>query len=416
MSSDSAVADSLETGQIVWCGGIEVDQDVSIRLVPSGTDLAGCSDSEIRDKTLVLVKIHSRRLSQYSKYFETCLSERWRKPNPLSTVSEFFLEVHSDVEYYTACFSRMYSPFQKDFGEIKHSVELLKVASQIEFHELMDSISRYISAIHWSSEDEVRIREYSYSPDFHGGHATDLIARLGLHMNDRDRYRHLCDVYQYWIRSAMSHNDNFKNTRTLIEEFLHGIGSGTPVNVAKTVVTIVSNEAKNTLSAIDKEHNETLQPQQSTIFKLAQKLLAVCWVLRSLLNARVAEELVLCIVHMEDLPSIVIRMNYFNAPHCNAAGMEMARLILRLYTAVLEGDLLLSTAERVALLKNWHVVLESFVSQESYHHITKSFFLTLPLGEQTELIKSRQDMFVGFIDISSLVALLRESWPDSESD
>lgn len=87
----------------------------------------------------------------------------------------------------------------------------------------------------------------------------------------------------------------------------------------------------------------------------------VCWVLRFFLNVRVVEELVLCIVYMEDFFLIVIRMNYFNVFYCNVVGMEMVRFILWLYMVVLEGDLLLSIVERVVFLKNWYVVLEFFV-------------------------------------------------------
>ena len=405
----------VKTPAVVWCGEREVGQDVAVRLVPSGTNLEGSNvDSEHYEKTLVVLMVHSGRLNRFSKYFETCLSERWRKPSTPSLI-EFVLEVQVDVERYIDCFSRMYSPFLKDFWDVKQSLELLKVASQIEFHELMDPISRYISAIPWSSVDEIRISEYSTSPDFPCSHAKDLVARLGLHSTEEDRHKHMCDVVQQCMRTALHPGGQFKNTRMFLEEFLQSIGSGTSANVAKSVVSIVSGEAKNSFSVIGKELEEKgfyhLVPQ------FTEKLLAICWVLNALLHARVAEELVQYMVQLDTFAAIVANVNCFNGPEpCKNVAFELAKLIVQTYSAVLDGHVLLNTSERTALLKNWHVLLESHVSKDSYYEITKKFFLTLPLEQQTELIKLRKDKFTGYIDTSSLVTHLKRSWSFIEAE
>lgn len=399
-----------QTEETVQCFGVEEGQDVAVRLVSNG------GESEHHEKTLLVLNVHSSRLSRCSKYFETCLSERWRKSSttPPSLI-EFVLEVHGDVQCYTDCFSRMYSPFLKDFRDVKYSLELLKVASQIEFLELMGSISRYISAIPWSCEDEIRIREYSSSPDFPCEHAEDLAARLGLHMTEKDRHNHMCDLVQQGIRTALHPDGNFKNTRAFFEVFLQGIKSGTSANVARTVVTIVSDETKNMLNAIGKECEE--KEFYHLVPKFTEKLLSICWALNALLIAGVAEELVQYIVQLDTLACIVANVNCFNGPEaCKMAAFELAKLILQMYGEVLDGNLLLNTPERTALLKNWHLVLENHVSRDSYYQITKSFFLTLPLEQQTELIKLRKDKFTGYIDTSSLVTLLKKSWPAMESD
>lgn len=399
--------------ETVWCGGVEEGQDVAVRLVPNGTNLIDRGEIEHHVKTLLVLKVHSNCLGRCSKYFETCLSERWRKPSTPSSLIEFALEVHADVRFYTDCFTRMYSPFLKDFRDVKSGLELLKVASQIEFHELMDSISRYIAAIPWSCEDEIRIREYSSSPDFPCGHAHDIIARLGLQMTEEDRHNHMCDLVQQGIRTALHPDGNFRNTRAFFEEFLQGIKSGTSANVAKSVVSIVSGEAKNMLNAIGEECDD--KGLYHLVPKFTEKLLSICWVLNALLHARVAEELVEYMVQLESFASIVANVNCFNGPEsCKKAAFELAKVVLQMYAEVLDGTLLLNTAERTALLKNWHVVLESHVSRDSYHQITKDFFLTLPLEQQTELIKLRKDKFTGYIDTSSLVTLLKKRWPAME--
>lgn len=57
---------------------------------------------------------------------------------------------------------------------------------KIDFHELMESTSLYLSSTFWSKEDEIRVRLYSSSPDFPRNHAKDLLARPGLDIVDKN--------------------------------------------------------------------------------------------------------------------------------------------------------------------------------------------------------------------------------------
>lgn len=116
------------------------------------------------EETLAVVKVHSTVLSKYSKYFNTCLSERWRNlgrlPESSSENLNFVLETQANVDCYFQCFARMYSPLLKsDVSYVKYGLELLKVATQIEYYELMDSNSLCPSSTFWSKEDEIRIKE-----------------------------------------------------------------------------------------------------------------------------------------------------------------------------------------------------------------------------------------------------------------
>lgn len=85
-------------------------QDVTIILVPNGVPL-----SCYKEQKLALIHLHSHVLSSHCKYFNTCLSDRWKKSTLPSTLIEFVLEVQTDVQYYFECFSNMYPPFVKSF-------------------------------------------------------------------------------------------------------------------------------------------------------------------------------------------------------------------------------------------------------------------------------------------------------------
>lgn len=394
MSSESGAELTNTKEETIWCGGgaEEGGQDVTVRLMQ-------------HEQAVLVIKLHSSHLKRCSKYFETCMSERWRNSS-----SDFVLEVQADINHYTDCFTRMYTPFLKHFGPIQQSLELLKVASQIEFRELMDSISRYISAVPWSCEDELRIREYASSPDFPLASSPDLIARLGLHMTNQDRHDHMVELIKQAIQTALYADGSWKNTRAFFEDFLSAIGAAP---CARILVSIVSTEAKNMFAMIEKECEQ--EGFYHLVPKFTEKLLSICWVLNALLHAGVGEELVQYLVQLDTFASIVANVSCFNGPEaCKMAAFELAKLILHIYNEVMCGHLLLSTSERTALLKNWHCVLENHVSRDSYLPVTKDFFLTLPLEQQTELIKFRKDKFTGYIDTGSLVTLLKKSWPALE--
>ncbi|KAG0557641.1 hypothetical protein KC19_11G145700 [Ceratodon purpureus] len=188
---------------VVWCGGPDKGQDITVRLVRSvsSAPIVNGSQEDIQhsngEEVVAVLKVHSTQLRRWSKYFETCLSARWREADVGSSEGarfELSLEIYADVECYIDCFSRMYSPFRKDFRDVEYTLELLRVASQIEHIELMGLISQYLSAIPWSDEDERRIRDYAASPDFSRNYVKDLVTRLGLDVigeEDKEISEHL---------------------------------------------------------------------------------------------------------------------------------------------------------------------------------------------------------------------------------
>lgn len=97
----------------------------------------------------------SRRLGECSKYFRTCMDETRAQSKPMSSQMEFHLELQADVVYYRDCFSRMKPlSFLKPIPTVEHRLELMKVASQIVYQEVVDLGINRLAAAPLSSDEE----------------------------------------------------------------------------------------------------------------------------------------------------------------------------------------------------------------------------------------------------------------------
>jgi hypothetical protein len=71
------------------------------------TQLEETESVPAEDKLVEKVYADSCRLRECSKYFETCMADRWACSKPAPSQLEFHLELQADVVYYSDCFSRM---------------------------------------------------------------------------------------------------------------------------------------------------------------------------------------------------------------------------------------------------------------------------------------------------------------------
>lgn len=279
------------------------------------------------------------------------------------------LEVNADVACYTDCFSRMYSPFRKDFRDVEYTLELLKVASQVEYHELMGFISLYLSAIPWSDEDERRIGEYSASPDFARNHVEDLVTRLVLDVIGEEHLKKMSEQTWHLTLWGIVHALGCwepLHYRKFIEELLDGIQVGTLTKIILMVAKDKLLELEK--SCLDVDHFTEVED-------FHQYVSGICWILRVLLSAGVAEELVKCLVPLKTIPMYLQRAyGHGDARH---AGLEMAKVVLQMYQEVVAGRLLLRTQERVTLIETWHELLETYLPVED--KLVKLCFQIYPL-------------------------------------
>ena len=395
---------------VVWCGGCNNGQDISIRLVLHGLSAKGsqADDHPMGEEALAVLKVHSSQLRRNSKYFETCLSERWREQGAGASDArlEFSLEANADVACYTDCFSRMYSPSRRDFRDVEYGLELLRVASQIEYHELMDCISQYLSAIRWSDEDERKIREYASSPDFSRNHAEDLVSRLGLDVDKAEHQQRVSDYIRQAMLFALRPFGSIRN-RKFIEELIECIQVGN--DFAEDVIGIIINAAKERFLKFD---SDCLVAENFTeVEYFAQLVSGMCWILRLLIDTGVAEGLVHCLVRLKWIPQF---LSIEESVEESNAGWDLATIVVQIYKEVVAGRLLLRRAQRVALIKKWHVLVELHLEREEYSEAIKDLFLTLAPEDQIELLEVKYS--VDFIDARPLATLITKHWPAKEEN
>lgn len=363
-------------------------QDVSIILVvPSGGT---------KVKKLACIRLHSNVLSNRSKYFSTCLSERWNGPGApcKSSPMEFVLEAQTGVESYFDCFSRMYSPF-KIFESVEQALELLKVASQIDFEDLMERISIYLSCKRWSEEDEMRVREYAASPDFPRTHLKDLVAHMGMNASEEQLCNKIRECIEVVFEACCEKEVRFP-------QFLKGIGRGPSSQFSRLVISAVNSEAKKIFANIANEWNGKI-PVNDRDKNTRYRLRTMIWILEELLNEGVAEELVQGIVHLNAIPKYAYEVHE-QCLNLGLTGLDLPEVVLRIYKEAAAGHLLLKSSERVALLTNWHY--KPIPVCAKFEEAAVELFRTLSLEEQVNLVKSTGERVRAYMNKVSLVTLV----------
>ncbi|KAG0625729.1 hypothetical protein M758_2G076500 [Ceratodon purpureus] len=119
---------------------------------------------------------------------------------------DFYLEAQTDMVYYKDCFSRMHYLF-KPIPSIAYCIELLKVASQILFQDLLSLGVKNLAASVWSISEEKQIHEF-----YEAGHlpfvtASDLRARLldGQPLTEEDQKHKLSQCSQEMLSGYLRH-------------------------------------------------------------------------------------------------------------------------------------------------------------------------------------------------------------------
>jgi len=243
---------------------------------------------------------------------------------------------------------------------------------------------------------------------------------LGMDESEESCHEQLCDVVQQLIRSALDHDGTF---RAFFKEILSDsdLSNGVDSYAIKNVIMIVSREARDMLVRVA---GECEGQTYDSVPGFADKILGITWILEALLAAKVAEEVVQCLVHLHAFPKILaidrapvhVNERYTQVQRsARSAAEELAKLVLVMYKEVSAGNLLLKTPERVALLGDWHLLLGKLFTKDSFDQATKELFSTLPLSAQMELVKLRKDSnYEDFISTNSLAKRLKKEWPAME--
>lgn len=144
------------------------------------------------------VHMDSRKLCRCSKYFEVAMSERWSESE--TQYIYFYLELETEIMYYTDCFARMNFSFPRPITDAGTCIGLLKVASQIQYEALLNDGMKILATLPWEEWDEKHIRWLSNSGNYIV--SCDLKARLESTITREDRQKKCRELTKKTIREV----------------------------------------------------------------------------------------------------------------------------------------------------------------------------------------------------------------------
>jgi hypothetical protein len=373
---------------VVLCSMESVDEDMphgmdtTIYLVQNMATVPGSrlskrtqtEETESEEKLVEKVYADSSRLRQCSKYFATCMDDRWARSTHVSSQLGFHLELQADVVYYRDCFSRMAprSLFQP-MPSVDHCLELLKVASQIMFQEVVDMGIKYLSAMPWSTDDEVKIRRFcasghiSLDSEAHG----DLITRFRKSLREKTHG----EVLSLYLEHASSNWATPKNRR-VSEETFQTIVSG-PNNHA--VIESVEREATRLLFSF-KKSNDNME--------------GFAWLYGLLRSVHAAQSIVDLLLKEADIFESIYKR--FEDHWNRGAYMVWIKLIGGMLQDVLDGRLFLTSLERNTLFIDWcltcgMVHTNVFKDHDHLRELFIAFLMTFSFQEQKEMMEEMME-------------------------
>ena len=332
--------------------------------------------------------VHSHQLRYCSKYFDTCLSERWAKKEVESDVGYadkicLSLDVHTNVKYYKECFSCMYSSNSMDISNIKHCLKLLKVATQISYEELIKACVSYLESIPWSLDDEKKIRRFAKSLNYPFSYASDLNARLGLPMSSakihNDVLNMMHELLQSYFDNAMKNPycgefEQILGFRQMFSSAFSQILIGSYQILVNNILKHVNDGIKTYIGKVEHQYDML---EEDGLYNLR-------WILNILLDTRCAKEIIEYIIEESTLESM------FRKHYGWRWWNEWFDVILLIFKESNEGHLLLKPSTRYNLLQQWSWILalgsyEDGENRAEVRKVLSAFITTFPYKIQKEI-------------------------------
>ena len=344
------------------------------------------SEAESDEDKVDKIYADSRRLRQCSKYFEMCMNKRWAQSDPVSTQMEFCLELQTDVVYYHDCFSRMKPlSFRKPIPSVEHCLELIKVASQIVYQELVDLGMNYLASTPWSADEEDQIRKFCefghifVNPEAHG----DLIGRLRLYLNEKERQEEVSNITQGSILSHYLESILARDFRTwspkscqLFEEAFRIIVFSSNEYAQNQCVTLVQAAIERVLSSFNDSRGTTFQ----------EDVVGFCWLYGLLRSANTAQSIVESLLKERE----VVHFMRYRKDLAGEARKQWVMLICSMLQDVLNGRLFLSASKRCALFMDWNWLFDTrfqdVYDDDEVSELFTTYIMTFQLHEQQSMI------------------------------
>lgn len=264
---------------------------------PSSSDflLSLVPPSDSPDST-VQIHLHSRVIRR-SKFFDTLLSDRWL-PSPESStpsaVGTFHLKhpTSNPIDAYVAVLRLLYTA---DAGEdlsaaidsASAALDLLPVAMELLFEDLIRSCVRFLEAVPWTEEEEARV--ISLVPFLAADECPDLLARVSPSGNSCEEMLHGL------ILTAIHNHSNMAFAKAFVAKILRDLSDR---RVARRVLEQVfetslkvMKESLEEYSSPDfrGDHNETEAIQRLNLHKAMTNGRHLLWLVERMIELRVAD-------------------------------------------------------------------------------------------------------------------------------
>lgn len=342
--------------------------DVTIKLVPklttqqaagagstgnkkrrfSSCDSVDSSEGGGHGPALAIVKVRSSKLRECSAYFEACISERWAQPETTSK-TKFCLEAQAEVRHYVYCFSRMQF-LCKPITSVADCIELLKIASQIDFQGVVDIGVKYLAAAPWDDDEEQHVREFCTFPHLV---PCDSLADLFVRLEDlpsgveaKQEKLSLCamNLLSCYLRVAISYGSFTLNPERYgkFAESFHLIVSGSESGavcekVVKHAMVLITQESARLLSHLQKESCDGRFASTG----VRNAVSSFCWLFKVARHCNVAQAVVELLVN--DVAALCVLYDGFRSNPTRQMGplKKWARMVYRICEDVLDGKLFL---------------------------------------------------------------------------
>lgn len=230
--------------------------------------------------------------------------------------------------------------FRKPIPSVEHCLELIKVASQIVYEELVDLGMNYLASTPWSADEEDQIRSFCefghifVNPEVHG----DLIARLRLYLNEKERQEEVSNITQgsvlsHFLEAILGDHMTWRpQSCQLFEQAFRIIVFSSNAYAQNQCVTLVDTAIERVLLSFNDSRGTTFQ----------EDVIGFCWLYGLLRSANAAQSVVESLLKERD----VVHFMQCRKDLAGEAREKWIMLIHSMLQDVLNGRLFLCTSER----------------------------------------------------------------------
>ncbi|OWM87264.1 BTB/POZ domain-containing protein At1g63850-like [Punica granatum] len=357
------------------------------------------------------IHLHSPVIRRRSKFFDALLSDRWLPPpnssSPPGSSTAFHRQhlTSHPVDAYVAVLRLLYAADAGDdlsasIGSASSALDLLPVALELLFEDLIRSCVRFLEAVPWTEEEEARV--ISLVPLLGADESRDLLARVSPSSGNSCE-----EMLHGLILTAIHNHSNMAFAKAFVAKILRDLSDREAARrvlerAFETSLKIVK-ESLEEYSSPDfrGDHNETEAIQRLNLHTAMTNARHLLWLVERMIELRVADTAVKEWSDQASFTADLQRAFRDDAWRNIVPGFPalVLRCTSRLANAVASGTILASTLVRTRLVKDWLPVLivckdnvsPMLSSHKSLYTELEDTFLsiisTLPLSDAQGLLQ-----------------------------